>query len=279
MILCFRGREAGWEPLWESQRRCRNSKALLFWKLEDQCPSGQAERLHLSQVAPWPQGTRATVESTVVLSVLHCLQFALCYDVVVCSIIKRCSAQALKGTLGFPLIRFEDAIINMYPYTRVHPYETQEMIISDILKHFKEVINILHSELGLHFIFSYCTLWYKRLHHHSVISSALGLVSSFCLFVGAYQSGGSDPGLSGLPGQPHGLTERRHWGYEWTHQVRQRWRAHPQCYTWCFQLSCQGKKISHSYCWLHQSFSQCMIPDHLSISQGYLKYSQIYDIW
>uniref|UniRef100_A0A9J8AXX9 Vacuolar protein sorting 13 homolog D n=1 Tax=Cyprinus carpio carpio TaxID=630221 RepID=A0A9J8AXX9_CYPCA len=46
--------------------------------------------------------------------------------------------KALKGTLGFPLIRFEDAIINMKPYTRVHPYETQEMIISDILKHFKE---------------------------------------------------------------------------------------------------------------------------------------------
>ncbi|XP_065141972.1 intermembrane lipid transfer protein VPS13D isoform X2 [Paramisgurnus dabryanus] len=46
--------------------------------------------------------------------------------------------KALKGTLGFPLIRFEDAIINMNPYTRVHPYETQEMIINDILKHFKE---------------------------------------------------------------------------------------------------------------------------------------------
>ncbi|XP_051961416.1 intermembrane lipid transfer protein VPS13D-like [Xyrauchen texanus] len=46
--------------------------------------------------------------------------------------------KALKRTLGFPLIRFEDAVINMYPYTRVHPYETQEMIINDILKHFRE---------------------------------------------------------------------------------------------------------------------------------------------
>ncbi|XP_056588171.1 intermembrane lipid transfer protein VPS13D [Triplophysa dalaica] len=46
--------------------------------------------------------------------------------------------KALKGILGFPLIRFEDAVINMYPYTRVHPYETQEMVISDILKHFRE---------------------------------------------------------------------------------------------------------------------------------------------
>lgn len=49
------------------------------------------------------------------------------------------SLQALKGTLGFPLVRFEDAVINMYPFTRVHPYETQEIIINDILKHFREV--------------------------------------------------------------------------------------------------------------------------------------------
>nr|XP_046254049.1 vacuolar protein sorting-associated protein 13D isoform X1 [Scatophagus argus]XP_046254050.1 vacuolar protein sorting-associated protein 13D isoform X1 [Scatophagus argus]XP_046254051.1 vacuolar protein sorting-associated protein 13D isoform X1 [Scatophagus argus] len=46
--------------------------------------------------------------------------------------------KALKSTLGFPLVRFEDAIINMYPFTRVHPYETQEIIINDILKHFRE---------------------------------------------------------------------------------------------------------------------------------------------
>ncbi|XP_053704503.1 intermembrane lipid transfer protein VPS13D [Synchiropus splendidus] len=46
--------------------------------------------------------------------------------------------KALKGTLGFPLVRFEDAVVNMYPYTRVHPYETQDIIISDILKHFRE---------------------------------------------------------------------------------------------------------------------------------------------
>ncbi|XP_037336994.2 intermembrane lipid transfer protein VPS13D isoform X1 [Pungitius pungitius] len=46
--------------------------------------------------------------------------------------------KVLKGTLGFPLVRFEDAVINMYPFTRVHPYETQEIIINDILKHFRE---------------------------------------------------------------------------------------------------------------------------------------------
>ncbi|XP_069382319.1 intermembrane lipid transfer protein VPS13D isoform X3 [Paralichthys olivaceus] len=46
--------------------------------------------------------------------------------------------KALKGSLGFPLVRFEDAVINMYPFTRVHPYETQEIIINDILKHFRE---------------------------------------------------------------------------------------------------------------------------------------------
>ncbi|KAK3518898.1 hypothetical protein QTP70_014935, partial [Hemibagrus guttatus] len=46
--------------------------------------------------------------------------------------------KTLKGTLGIPLVKFEDAVINMYPFTRVHPYETQEIIISDILKHFRE---------------------------------------------------------------------------------------------------------------------------------------------
>ncbi|XP_010011719.1 PREDICTED: vacuolar protein sorting-associated protein 13D-like, partial [Nestor notabilis] len=46
--------------------------------------------------------------------------------------------KALKSTLGFPLIRFEDAVINLDPFTRVHPYETQEFILNDILKHFQE---------------------------------------------------------------------------------------------------------------------------------------------
>ncbi|XP_066547335.1 intermembrane lipid transfer protein VPS13D isoform X1 [Amia ocellicauda] len=46
--------------------------------------------------------------------------------------------KALKGILGMPLIRFEDAVINMDPYTRVHPYETQEIIINGIFKHFRE---------------------------------------------------------------------------------------------------------------------------------------------
>uniref|UniRef100_A0A8C0WII9 Vacuolar protein sorting-associated protein 13D n=1 Tax=Castor canadensis TaxID=51338 RepID=A0A8C0WII9_CASCN len=46
--------------------------------------------------------------------------------------------QALKSTLGFPLIRFEDAVINLDPFTRVHPYETKEFIINDVLKHFQE---------------------------------------------------------------------------------------------------------------------------------------------
>ncbi|XP_034358412.1 LOW QUALITY PROTEIN: intermembrane lipid transfer protein VPS13D [Arvicanthis niloticus] len=46
--------------------------------------------------------------------------------------------KALKSTLGFPLIRFEDAVINLDPFTRVHPYETKEFIINDIIKHFQE---------------------------------------------------------------------------------------------------------------------------------------------
>ncbi|KAK0134325.1 Vacuolar protein sorting-associated protein 13D [Merluccius polli] len=46
--------------------------------------------------------------------------------------------KALKSTLGIPLVRFEDAVINMYPFTRVHPYETQDIILNDVLKHFRE---------------------------------------------------------------------------------------------------------------------------------------------
>lgn len=30
-------------------------------------------------------------------------------------------------------------MINLDPFTRVHPYETKEFIINDILKHFQEV--------------------------------------------------------------------------------------------------------------------------------------------
>ncbi|KAM4703144.1 intermembrane lipid transfer protein VPS13D [Rhinophrynus dorsalis] len=44
----------------------------------------------------------------------------------------------LKSTLGFPLIKFEDALIDLDPFTRVHPYETKEFIINDIIKHFQE---------------------------------------------------------------------------------------------------------------------------------------------
>ncbi|XP_077106391.1 intermembrane lipid transfer protein VPS13D isoform X2 [Ranitomeya variabilis] len=46
--------------------------------------------------------------------------------------------KALKSTLGFPLIKFEDAVIDLDPYTRVHPYESREFIINDVLKHFQE---------------------------------------------------------------------------------------------------------------------------------------------
>ncbi|XP_072675146.1 intermembrane lipid transfer protein VPS13D-like isoform X5 [Canis lupus baileyi] len=61
--------------------------------------------------------------------------------------------KALKSTLGFPLIRFEDAVINLDPFTRVHPYETKEFIINDILKHFQELVifpfNCLESDIEI----------------------------------------------------------------------------------------------------------------------------------
>lgn len=41
--------------------------------------------------------------------------------------------------MGFPLIRFEDAVITLDPFTRVHPYETKDFIMNDVLKHFQEV--------------------------------------------------------------------------------------------------------------------------------------------
>ncbi|KAM8927222.1 intermembrane lipid transfer protein VPS13D [Pelodytes ibericus] len=46
--------------------------------------------------------------------------------------------KVLKSTLGFPLIKFEDAVIDLDPFTRVHPYETREFIINAIVKHFQE---------------------------------------------------------------------------------------------------------------------------------------------
>ncbi|XP_018408139.1 PREDICTED: vacuolar protein sorting-associated protein 13D [Nanorana parkeri] len=46
--------------------------------------------------------------------------------------------KALKSSLGFPLIKFEDAVIDLDPFTRVHPYESRDFIVNDILKHFQE---------------------------------------------------------------------------------------------------------------------------------------------
>ncbi|KAG8434275.1 hypothetical protein GDO86_012595 [Hymenochirus boettgeri] len=46
--------------------------------------------------------------------------------------------KVLKSTLGFPLIKFEDAVIDLDPFSRVHPYETQEFLINDVIKHFQE---------------------------------------------------------------------------------------------------------------------------------------------
>ncbi|KAB1268544.1 Vacuolar protein sorting-associated protein 13D [Camelus dromedarius] len=56
--------------------------------------------------------------------------------------------KALKSTLGFPLIRFEDAVINLDPFTRVHPYETKEFIINDVLKHFQET-SLLRTQVNI----------------------------------------------------------------------------------------------------------------------------------
>lgn len=87
------------------------------------------------------------------------------------------SQQALKGTLGFPLIRFEDAVINMYPFTRVHPYETQEIIINDILKHFREVRgHLLLSHTAWNVLLSlYCVIAF---HLQELMSQAAQILGS-----------------------------------------------------------------------------------------------------
>lgn len=91
--------------------------------------------------------------------------------------------QALKSTLGFPLIRFEDAVINLDPFTRVHPYETQEFIINDILKHFQEVSvmeKMLWQRLNLSWLRSSPLRMWELLPHHEVLV--------LCYFFGVWRS-------------------------------------------------------------------------------------------
>lgn len=44
----------------------------------------------------------------------------------------------LKHKMGWRLIRFEDAVVELDPFLRVHPFETLQFLLDDIYEHYKE---------------------------------------------------------------------------------------------------------------------------------------------
>lgn len=47
--------------------------------------------------------------------------------------------QAIKRKLGFTFIKFEDAAVDLEPFTKHHPFETLQFLTNCIIKHFKDV--------------------------------------------------------------------------------------------------------------------------------------------
>lgn len=45
--------------------------------------------------------------------------------------------KAIKRKLGVKLVKFEDANIELDPFVRTHPFETGQLIIDSIVKHYK----------------------------------------------------------------------------------------------------------------------------------------------
>jgi vacuolar protein sorting-associated protein 13D len=45
--------------------------------------------------------------------------------------------KAIKRKLGLTLIKFEDANIELHPFIRSHPFETAQLIIDSVVKHYK----------------------------------------------------------------------------------------------------------------------------------------------
>ncbi len=45
--------------------------------------------------------------------------------------------KAIKRKLGLSLIKFEDANIELDPFVRAHPFETAQLIMESIIKHYK----------------------------------------------------------------------------------------------------------------------------------------------
>ena len=44
--------------------------------------------------------------------------------------------KAIKQKLGLTLIQFEDANIELHPFIRAHPFETAQLIVDSIAKHY-----------------------------------------------------------------------------------------------------------------------------------------------
>ena len=45
--------------------------------------------------------------------------------------------KAIKQKLGVKLVKFEDANIELDPFIRSHPFETAQLIMDSIVKHYK----------------------------------------------------------------------------------------------------------------------------------------------
>lgn len=53
--------------------------------------------------------------------------------------------QSIKRKLGLTLIKFEDAAVDLQAFDRTHLFETREVLVSSIIKHFKDVSYFCHS--------------------------------------------------------------------------------------------------------------------------------------
>lgn len=47
--------------------------------------------------------------------------------------------QLIKRQLGFTVIKFEDANVELQPFFRQHSYESNQILINSIIQHYKDV--------------------------------------------------------------------------------------------------------------------------------------------
>jgi hypothetical protein len=51
--------------------------------------------------------------------------------------------QSIKRKLGLTLIKFEDASVDLKPFIKNHSFESSKFFLHSILKHYKDVSNML----------------------------------------------------------------------------------------------------------------------------------------